>query len=59
MLLVEMILKVKLPPVHGMKKCGGVEVWHHSILNLVLVRGQWSASWPNHFTPQEGPPNMH
>jgi hypothetical protein len=34
-----------------MKKCEGVEVWHHSIVNLVLVRGQWSASWPNHFTP--------
>lgn len=50
----ELILEVKLPFVHDMKKCAGVEMWHHSILNLVLVRGQWSASWPNHFTPQEG-----
>lgn len=32
----ELILKVKLLPVHNMKKCKGVEVWHHSFLNLVL-----------------------
>ena len=55
----ELILKVKLHPVHDMKKREGVEIWHHSILNLVIIRGQWSASWPNHFTPQGGPPSMH
>jgi hypothetical protein len=32
---------------------GGVDVWIHIFFTSALAGGQWSASWPGHFTPGE------
>jgi hypothetical protein len=34
-----------------MKTCGVMDVWIRVFLTLVLVRGEWSASRPDRFTP--------
>jgi hypothetical protein len=39
-----------------MKAYGGVNVWIHIFLTLVLVGGEWSASRPSRFTPGERAP---
>jgi hypothetical protein len=36
-----------------MKAYGGVDVQTHVFLTLALVEGEWSASYPSHFTPGE------
>jgi hypothetical protein len=42
-----------------MKAYGGVEVWIHIFLTLALVGGEWSASHPCRFTPEERAPGTH
>jgi hypothetical protein len=42
-----------------MKTYGGVDVWIHVFLTSALVRGAWSASRPDRFTPGEGAPCTH
>jgi len=38
-----------------MKLNGRLEVQLHEVLILELVGDEWSASYPCHFTPREGP----
>jgi hypothetical protein len=40
-----------------MKPYGGVDVYIHIPLISVLVGGEWSASYPCHFTPGERAPS--
>jgi hypothetical protein len=42
-----------------MKACGGVDVYIHIFLTSALVRGEWSASHPGRFTPEERAPGTH
>jgi hypothetical protein len=42
-----------------MKTYGGVAVWMHVFLILVLVGGEWSASRPGRYTPKERAPGTH
>jgi hypothetical protein len=44
---------------HTMKTHGGVEVWLHTFLNLVLDGGEWSTSCPSCFTPRERAPSTN
>jgi hypothetical protein len=39
-----------------MKTYGGVHVWIHVFLISALVGGEWSASRPGRFTPEERAP---
>lgn len=39
----------------AMKMYGGMIVLPHAFLTLALVRGEWLASCPGHFTSNEGP----
>jgi len=42
------------------RSTGGMEVSPHTFLTLVLDVGEWSASWPSHFTSRGRPtPNTH
>jgi len=36
---------------HDARMYGGVDVWLHALLALVLDGGEWSTSHPGHFTP--------
>jgi hypothetical protein len=38
---------------------GGVDVQIHVFLTLALVGGEWSASRPSSFTPEERAPSTH
>jgi hypothetical protein len=42
-----------------MKTYGGVDVHIHIFLTLALVGGEWSASWPQCFAPEERAPCAH
>jgi hypothetical protein len=42
-----------------MKAYGGIDVYIHIFLTLVLVGGEWSASRLGHFTPGERTPGIH
>jgi hypothetical protein len=42
-----------------MKAYGGVYVQTHVFLTSALVRGEWSASRPDRFTPGERAPGTH
>jgi hypothetical protein len=42
-----------------MKAYGGVDVQIHIFLTSALVRGEWSASRPGRFTPEERAPGTH
>jgi hypothetical protein len=42
-----------------MKAYGGVDVHFHIFLTSVLAGGEWSASRPDHFTPEEIVPGTH
>jgi hypothetical protein len=42
-----------------MKTYGGVDVWTHVILTSALFGGEWSASRPCRFTPEERAPITH
>jgi hypothetical protein len=44
---------------HAMKTYQGVAVEIHVFLTSALVRGEWSASCPGHFTPEERAPGTH
>jgi hypothetical protein len=43
---------------HTMKSCEGVEVQIHVII-LALDGGEWSTSWPCHFTQGERTPGIY
>jgi hypothetical protein len=42
-----------------MKAYGGIDVQIHIFLTSALVGGEWSASRPGHFTPEETAPGTH
>jgi hypothetical protein len=42
-----------------MKACGEVELYTHIFFTLALVGGEWSASHPGRFTPEEIGPGIH
>jgi hypothetical protein len=42
-----------------MKAYGGVDVQIHIFLISALIRGEWSASRPDRFTPGERAPGTH
>jgi hypothetical protein len=42
-----------------MKGYGGVDVQIHIFLTSALVGGEWSASRPGRFTPEERAPSTH
>jgi hypothetical protein len=42
-----------------MKVYGGVDVWIYSFLTSALAGGEWSASLPGRFTPEERDPGTH
>jgi hypothetical protein len=42
-----------------MKAYGGVDVQIHIFLTSALVGGEWSASRPSCFTPEESAPSTH
>jgi hypothetical protein len=42
-----------------MKAYGGVDVQTHIFLTSALVGGEWSASLPGRFTPEERTPDTH
>jgi hypothetical protein len=42
-----------------MKAYGGVDVQIHIFLTSALAGGEWSASYPGHFTPGERAPGTH
>jgi hypothetical protein len=42
-----------------MKAYGGVDVQIHIFLTSVLVGGEWTASRPGRFTPEERAPGTH
>jgi hypothetical protein len=42
-----------------MKMYRGMDVWIHIFLTLALAGGEWSASRPGHFIPEEGSPGTH
>jgi hypothetical protein len=42
-----------------MKAYGGMDVETHVFLTSALVGGEWSASRPGWFTPEEGAPGTH
>jgi hypothetical protein len=44
---------------HTMKSYEGVEVQIHVIFILGLDGGEWSASWPSHFTQGERTPGIY
>jgi hypothetical protein len=41
-----------------METYGGVDLENHVFLNSALVGGEWSASYPGHFTPEESSPGI-
>jgi len=41
---------------HAVKACGGIEVWLHTFLTLVLHVGDLSALRPGRFTVELGAP---
>jgi hypothetical protein len=49
----------KVLPVYAMKGYGRVEVQVHAFLTSTLDGGEWSASRPGDFTPDEGIPITH
>jgi hypothetical protein len=42
-----------------MKAYGGVNIWIHIFFTSTLFGGEWSASRPGRFTPQERAPGIH
>jgi hypothetical protein len=42
-----------------MKAYGGVDVYIHVFLTSALAGGEWSASRPGRFTPEERAPGTH
>jgi hypothetical protein len=42
-----------------MKTYGGVDVYIHVFLTSAVVGGEWSASRPCRFTPEERTPGTH
>jgi hypothetical protein len=44
---------------HAMKTYWGVEVWLYTFLTSALDGGEWSASQPGRFTPNERAPGTH
>jgi hypothetical protein len=42
-----------------MKVCGGVGIYIHIFLTPALAGGEWSASHPGRFTPEERAPVTH
>jgi hypothetical protein len=42
-----------------MKAYRGVDVYVHTVLTFALVGGEWSASRPGRFTPEEKAPGTH
>jgi len=44
---------------HTMKKYGGMEVQLCAFLTFAMNGGEWTASCPSHFTPQESAPCTH
>jgi hypothetical protein len=59
LLLMEIVLKHKVFPVHTMNVCEGVEVQLNSFLTLALDVGVWSASCSCHFIPEKGVSSTH
>jgi hypothetical protein len=44
---------------HAMNTYGGVDVYIHILLTSALVGGEWSASRPGCFTPEQRAPAVH
>jgi hypothetical protein len=42
-----------------MKAYGGMDVYIHIFLTSELAGGEWSASCPGRFTPEERAPDTH